>query len=74
LPAGLMLYWVTTNLWTTGQGLITRKLRPTPAPPEKRTSRTPPGGDGKAPPEAQPAVAAKGQPRRVKRKKKRARR
>jgi YidC/Oxa1 family membrane protein insertase len=73
-PAGLMLYWVTTNLWTTGQGLITRKLRPTPAPPEKRTSRTPPGGDGKAPSEPQPAAAAKGQPRRVKRKKKRARR
>ena len=23
-PAGLMLYWLTTNLWTTGQGLITR--------------------------------------------------
>ena len=27
-PAGLMIYWVTTNLWTTGQGLVTRKLRP----------------------------------------------
>ena len=23
-PAGLVLYWVTTNLWTVGQGLITR--------------------------------------------------
>ena len=23
-PSGLMLYWLTTNLWTTGQGLITR--------------------------------------------------
>ena len=27
-PAGLMLYWLTTNLWTTGQGLITRRLMP----------------------------------------------
>ena len=73
-PSGLMIYWVTTNLWTTGQGLITRKLRPTPAPPEKRSSRTPPGGD-KAREEAPAAVAApKGPPRRVKRKKKRARR
>ena len=27
-PAGLMLYWLTTNLWTTGQGLITRRLTP----------------------------------------------
>ena len=32
-PAGLVLYWVTTNLWTVGQGLITRRLVPkTPAP------------------------------------------
>ena len=23
-PTGLTLYWVTTNLWTVGQGLITR--------------------------------------------------
>src|SRR5436305_4610746 len=27
-PAGLVLYWVTTNLWTVGQGLITRRLMP----------------------------------------------
>jgi YidC/Oxa1 family membrane protein insertase len=76
-PAGLMIYWVTTNLWTTGQGLITRQLRPKPAPPEKRTSRTPPKGDDeKVRAEPQPAAAAvaKGQPRRVKKKKKRARR
>jgi YidC/Oxa1 family membrane protein insertase len=46
-PAGLVLYWVTTNLWTVGQGLITRRLIPkTPAPSlfERRTSRTPPKG------------------------------
>ena len=49
-PAGLMIYWVTTNLWTTGQGLVTRKLRPKPVAPEKRSSRTPPGGgDGEGP-------------------------
>jgi YidC/Oxa1 family membrane protein insertase len=41
-PMGLMLYWVTTNLWTVGQGLVTRRLVPKPAPPPKRTSRTPP--------------------------------
>ena len=42
-PAGLVLYWVTTNLWTVGQGLITRRLvQRTPAPaPERRSSRTP---------------------------------
>jgi YidC/Oxa1 family membrane protein insertase len=32
-PVGLILYWMTTNLWTVGQGLVTRKLVPkTPAP------------------------------------------
>ena len=47
-PAGLVLYWVTTNLWTVGQGLITRRLMPkTPAPSlfEKKSSRTPPKDD-----------------------------
>ena len=78
-PAGLMLYWLTTNLWTTGQGLVTRKLMPKPAPPDKRSSRTPakdePPENGaaekeksskSAPPPARPKVA--GPPRRVKRK------
>jgi YidC/Oxa1 family membrane protein insertase len=41
-PIGLMLYWSTTNLWTVGQGLVTRRLVPKPQPPPKRTSRTPP--------------------------------
>jgi YidC/Oxa1 family membrane protein insertase len=32
-PLGLLMYWMTTNLWTVGQGLVTRKLVPrTPAP------------------------------------------
>ena len=32
-PVGLVLYWVTTNLWTVGQGVVTRKLVPkTPMP------------------------------------------
>ena len=42
-PVGLMIYWVTTNLWTVGQGIVTRKLYPRPTlEPQKRTSRTPP--------------------------------
>jgi len=60
-PSGLMLYWLTTNLWTTGQGLITRRLTPKPQPPAKRSSRTPP--KDAPPPEPEPdspkAVAAK---------------
>ncbi len=78
-PAGLMLYWLTTNLWTTGQGLVTRKLIPKPAPPEKRTSRTPAkddppanGGGEKTKSAASPPAPVRprvaGPPRRVKRK------
>jgi YidC/Oxa1 family membrane protein insertase len=79
-PAGLVLYWVTTNLWTVGQGLVTRRLVPkTPAPAAapRRSSRTPPksepdSGDGAKPeaPSPTPAPAAQRQVRRVKRKKK----
>jgi YidC/Oxa1 family membrane protein insertase len=71
-PAGLVLYWMTTNLWTVGQGLITRRLIPKVAPPgePKRSSRTPP----REVPAPAPAPAAvpepkPSQPRRVKRKK-----
>ena len=41
-PSGLMIYWLTTNLWTTGQGIVTRRLMPKPVIPPKRSSRTPP--------------------------------
>jgi len=74
-PIGLMLYWSTTNLWTVGQGLVTRGLRPKKEPPPKRTSRTPPKEREEEPEDAQPVEAprqqAPAQPRRVKRKKKR---
>ena len=76
-PTGLVLYWDTTNLWTVGQGLITRRLVPRKAPAApKRSSRTPPrgepdSGDGaqRKPIEPKPTPAA-AQVRRVKRKKK----
>jgi YidC/Oxa1 family membrane protein insertase len=74
-PTGLVLYWVTTNLWTVGQGLITRRLMPKAQPPAKRSSRTPPreetAQDGA--PELAPAPApavAPAQAKRVRRKKK----
>jgi YidC/Oxa1 family membrane protein insertase len=79
-PAGLVLYWVTTNLWTVGQGLITRRLiSKTPAPTvERRSSRTPPKDDGSSgngasaePPAPKPAPTTSQQPRQVRRKKKR---
>jgi YidC/Oxa1 family membrane protein insertase len=84
-PVGLLLYWMTTNLWTVGQGIITRRMVPKPAPPPKRSSRTPPkeetatadGGSGEPSPAAATAAQAASvrstpsAPRRVKRKKKR---
>jgi YidC/Oxa1 family membrane protein insertase len=78
-PTGLVLYWMTTNLWTVGQGLITRRLVPKTPPPTgpKRSSRTPPkdgpppdGGNGAAPEKPPPPRQPSQQPRRVKRKKK----
>jgi YidC/Oxa1 family membrane protein insertase len=69
-PIGLVLYWMTTNLWTVGQGLITRRLAPKPVVPEKKSSRTPPkAGDGDTPKAAAPKTTP-AQPRVVKRKKK----
>jgi YidC/Oxa1 family membrane protein insertase len=29
-PAGLILYWITTNFWTIGQGLVMKKVIPVP--------------------------------------------
>jgi YidC/Oxa1 family membrane protein insertase len=75
-PVGLLLYWVTTNLWTVGQGLVTRRMFPKPPPPPKRSSRTAPKevetagdgtGGGKA---AQPSRATAPGQQRVRRRKK----
>jgi YidC/Oxa1 family membrane protein insertase len=81
-PTGLVLYWMTTNLWTVGQGLVTRRLVPkTAAPPggifgALKQAREDAGGGGPRtkPQGAKPAPAAKPKPaaqqRPVKRKKK----
>ena len=77
-PAGLVLYWMTTNLWTVGQGLITRRLIPKTPLPElpKRSSRTAP--QQKPEPEPEPAPprepATPPPPRKVRRKKRAGRR
>ncbi len=78
-PVGLVIYWVTTNLWTVGQGLVTRRMMPKAQPPPKRSSRTPPkehaAQDGATAPEPEPEpavaqAAVPAEPKRVKRKKK----
>ncbi|HSS73492.1 MAG TPA: YidC/Oxa1 family membrane protein insertase [Gaiellaceae bacterium] len=81
-PVGLLMYWMTTNLWTVGQGIVTRRMVPKPTAPPKRTSRTPPKDGGAlqesvAAPSPRAGTAAAAQPsapRRVRRKKKRTRR
>ena len=83
-PTGLLLYWMTTNLWTVGQGLVTRRLVPkTAAPPGGlfgafKQAREDAGGGGartkpqgaKPAPAAKPKQAPQQQQRQVKRKKK----
>jgi YidC/Oxa1 family membrane protein insertase len=67
-PVGLVLYWMTTNLWVVGQGLITRRLIPKTAAPAfpKRTSRAAPTP---APAVVEEPKAKPAEPRKVKRKK-----
>ena len=65
-PTGLILYWMTTNLWTVGQGLITRQLVPKTPPAAalkpsvpRRSSRSAPKAEPEPEPEPEtPAEAA----------------
>jgi len=44
-PAGLSIYWITTNFWTVGQQYAATKLIPAPAAPtpeEEKTAKPPP--------------------------------
>jgi YidC/Oxa1 family membrane protein insertase len=57
--AGLIVYWITTNVWTIGQQLVVRKLYPKPDMSEIEAG----DADGKAPPKAargKPAAAGAG--------------
>ncbi|MGE5636043.1 MAG: YidC/Oxa1 family membrane protein insertase [Nocardioidaceae bacterium] len=70
--AGLIVYWITTNVWTIGQQLLVRKLYPKPEPrqpsqpaPERRRARGKPataaaavGADGGGAPEGDGEAAA----------------
>jgi YidC/Oxa1 family membrane protein insertase len=44
-PAGLIVYWITTNIWTIGQGLVINRVIPAPVVPtaeEVRAAKPPP--------------------------------
>jgi len=50
-PAGLLLYWITTNTWTIGQQLLVRKLYPKPERLEPSDDDKPAPARGKPPAE-----------------------
>jgi YidC/Oxa1 family membrane protein insertase len=70
-PAGLIVYWITTNVWTIGQQLLVKKLYPKPEPldprdavPEEKPARGKPATaaaltDGGAGAKAKPAAKGK---------------
>jgi YidC/Oxa1 family membrane protein insertase len=59
-PAGLILYWITTNFWTIGQQLAIKRFLPAPEPlPAGAVAAAPAGGDGKAKTPAKAAKTAK---------------
>jgi YidC/Oxa1 family membrane protein insertase len=70
--AGLIVYWITTNVWTIGQQLLVRKLYPKPEPreaeePESKPARgkpvePKPASDGKGAGEAKAKPKAKAKP------------
>jgi YidC/Oxa1 family membrane protein insertase len=52
-PAGLIVYWITTNVWTIGQQLLVKKLYPKPEPLDPRDAIP-----AQAPARGKPATAA----------------
>jgi YidC/Oxa1 family membrane protein insertase len=73
-PAGLIVYWITTNVWTIGQQLLVKKLYPKPEPldprdavPEQTAARGKPATaaaltDGGSDAKAKPVAKRKGAP------------
>ena len=45
-PSGLLVYWITTNLWTVGQGYVLRKRLGPIMPPKPAEGETDGGGAG----------------------------
>jgi len=62
--AGLIVYWITTNVWTIGQQLLVRKLFPKPEPIAAKVDAGSKPARGKPP--AQAAAVAEGKPKGAK--------
>ena len=66
-PAGLIIYWITTNFWTLGQQLVVRRL--SPPPPAVVGGKALPamaGGENGEAPQKAPKKAPPPPPRRKK--------
>jgi YidC/Oxa1 family membrane protein insertase len=65
-PAGLLVYWITTNLWTIGQGYFVRRSMGSPppvassSPAPAATSSSNGSSKGSAKASAEPALAGAG--------------
>jgi YidC/Oxa1 family membrane protein insertase len=64
-PGGLLVYWITTNLWTIGQQyFVRRRVGPPPAPPadepKGKVPQDAPRGGPKKPRRAEPELAGVG--------------
>jgi YidC/Oxa1 family membrane protein insertase len=57
---GLIVYWITTNVWTIGQQLLVRRLFPKPPPIEPKPDAGSKPARGKPPAKAAAAAAAEG--------------
>ncbi len=55
--AGLIVYWITTNVWTIGQQMLVKKLYPKPVP-EEPVEEPAKGARGKPPSPGKPEPAA----------------
>ena len=63
-PAGLIIYWITTNFWTLGQQVVVRKLSPPPAPVVSGAPAVALADGGTAPPKKPPPPPRKKRKRR----------
>jgi YidC/Oxa1 family membrane protein insertase len=62
-PAGLLVYWITTNLWTIGQQMLIKRHMATHAPPpEKGPESGGGGGSANGKPDAPRGKGPKGEP------------
>jgi YidC/Oxa1 family membrane protein insertase len=60
-PAGLLVYWITTNLWTMGQQYVVRRMVGPPTPPVSGPGDGGAGGPGGGgPPDTGPNGAGGG--------------